>query len=56
MKTLETNDWMVMNNIIYQLYTTEEPEKMREGLLEQLKLVLDFDSADFYLAAAEDQR
>lgn len=56
MKTLETNDWMVMNNIIYQLYTTEEPVKMREGLLQQMKLVLDFDSADFYLAAAEGQR
>ena len=56
MKTLETNDWMVMNHIIYQLYTTEDPAKMREGLLEQLKLVLDFDSADFYLAAAEGGR
>lgn len=54
MKTLETNDWMILNNIIYKLYTTEDATQMRLQLLEQLKLVLDFDSADFYLASTEE--
>ena len=49
MKTLETNDWMIMNNIIYKLHTTEDSRVLREQFLEQMKLVLDFDSADFYL-------
>lgn len=56
MKTLETNDWMIVNNIIYKLYTTEDPQLMRKQFLEQMKLVLDFDSADFYLADPEGAR
>lgn len=56
MKTLETNDWMIMNNIIYKLHTTEDPQLMRQQFLEQMKLVLDFDSADFYLADPEGTR
>lgn len=53
MKTLETNDWMILNSIIYKIYATEEPEEMRRQLIDQMKMVLDFDSADFYLAAAD---
>ena len=56
MKTLETNDWMILNNIIYKIYTTEDTTQMRLQLLEQLKLVLDFDSADFYLASTEETK
>lgn len=50
---LETNDWMVLNNIIYKINTTENFDTMRYELLEQLRMLLDFDSADFYLASAE---
>ncbi|MFV0465285.1 MAG: LuxR C-terminal-related transcriptional regulator [Lachnospiraceae bacterium] len=50
MKTLETNDWTILNNIIYKIYTTLDSNVMREQLLEQMKMMLDFDSADFYLA------
>ncbi len=53
-KTLETNDWMILNSIIYKIYTTEDVTVMRTALLEQLKMIMDFDSADFYLAAADD--
>ena len=53
MKTLETNDWMILNNIIYKIYTTENSLTMRQHFLEQMKMVLDFDSADFYLASSE---
>lgn len=50
-KQLNTSDWIVLNNIIYKIYTTEDFRGMRSGLLEQLKMVLDFDSADFFLAS-----
>lgn len=52
MRTLETNDWMILNSIIYKIYTTEDLTAMRETLLEQLKMIIDFDSADFYLASS----
>lgn len=53
MKTLETNDWMVLNSIIYKIYTTDNFNDMRSELLNQLKMLLDFDSADFFLAAKD---
>lgn len=56
LKTLETNDWMILNSIIYKIHTTEDSDLMRQQLLEQLKMVLDFDSADFYLASGEEDR
>ena len=56
MKTLETNDWIILNTIIYKVYTMEDFDEMRKELLEQLKLLVDFDSADFYLASAEDEK
>lgn len=56
MKTLETNDWIILNTIIYKVYTLEDFDEMRKELLEQLKLLVDFDSADFYLASAGDEK
>ena len=56
MKTLETNDWMILNSIIYKIYATENSDSMREQLLEQMKMVLDFDSADFFLASENGSR
>ena len=50
MKNLETSDWLVLNNIIYKIYTTEDIMVMRNNLLEQLTMILNFDSADFFLA------
>ena len=47
MKNLETCDWMLLNSIIYKIYTTEDLDEMRREFLEQLRLVVDFDSADF---------
>lgn len=51
MKKLETNDWIVLNTIIYNIHTAEDFNQMRLDLLNELKLVIDFDSADFYLAS-----
>lgn len=44
------NDWIVLNNIIYKIYTTSDSFNMREQLLGLLKMVVDFDSADFHLS------
>lgn len=49
MRTLETNDWMLLNTLIYKIYTIENQSSMRQQFLEQLKMLIDFDSADFYL-------
>lgn len=54
-KTLETNDWLVMNSIIYKIYTTGDFDVMRTQFLEQIKTVIDFDSADFYLASSNEK-
>lgn len=54
MKTLETNDWMIINSIIYKIYTMEEFDDMRSCFLEQMKMVMDFDSADFILVGQEE--
>ena len=54
MKKMETNDWIMLNNIIYKIYTTENFDDMRYEILDQLKMVLDYDSADFYMASREE--
>ena len=53
MKAFEMNDWMQLNSIIYKIYTMEDVDEMRLQLLEQLGMLLDFDSADFFLAARD---
>ena len=50
MRNFEMNDWLILNSIIYKIYTTEDFEEMRRTVLEQLKMMLDFDCADFYLS------
>jgi len=49
MRNLETNDWMVINNIVYQINSIEDSVTMRKNFLTQMALILDFDSADFYI-------
>lgn len=53
MRTLETNDWLLLNSMIYKIYTMENLDEMRMQILEQLKMLIDFDSADFYLASPD---
>ena len=53
MRILDTNDWILLNSIIYKIYTTEHIDKMREQFLEQMKMLIDFDSADFLLASPD---
>lgn len=51
MRTLETNDWILLNSIIYKIYTLEDVDDMRMQFLEHMKMLIDYDSADFYLAS-----
>ncbi len=50
MRRLETNDWLVLNNIIYKIHTTDDEIIMRQNFIEQLRMLMDFDSADFFVA------
>ena len=54
MNTLQTNDWLILNSIIYDIYTTADFDAMRKKFLEQMKMLVDFDGADFYLAVSEE--
>lgn len=56
MKNLGTNEWTILNNIIYKIYTTEHFDEMRLALMEELRMLIDFDSADFYVAAEHDEK
>lgn len=53
MRTLDTNDWILLNSIIYKIYTVENIDEMREQFLEQMKMLIDYDSADFLLASPD---
>lgn len=53
MRTLETNDWIMLNNIIYNIHTVDNLTDMRNQFLEQIRMLLDFDSADFFLASRD---
>lgn len=50
MQTLDINSVWVLNSLIYKIYSIPEEKEMRSGFLEGLKLMIDFDAADFYLA------
>ena len=47
MRKLETNDWILLNSIIYKILIMENMTQMRTQLLEQLRMLVDFDSAGF---------
>ena len=36
MNTLQTNDWLILNSIIYEIYTTADFDQMRRKFLEHL--------------------
>lgn len=47
------NDWIVLNHIIYQIHSMEDLTRMRELLMEQLHILMDYDSADFCLSSPD---
>ena len=46
MKRFENSDWLVLNSLIYKIYTTRDFELMRSEFLEQLRLLLAGESND----------
>lgn len=53
MKELETKDWIILNNIIYEVYTTQDLKTMQRNIMEHLRPLIDYDAADFCLAARD---
>ena len=53
MNTLDNNDFMILNSIVYKIHTNFDFLAMRKELLEQLKMIIDFDSADFHLSKGD---
>jgi DNA-binding CsgD family transcriptional regulator len=53
MSELETNDWIVINNIIYDIYTIKNIEEMQRKFLEHLMSIVEYDAGDFCLASKE---
>ncbi|MCR5025115.1 MAG: helix-turn-helix transcriptional regulator, partial [Lachnospiraceae bacterium] len=44
------------NSIIYKIYTMSNIDEMREQFLEQMKMLIDYDSADFLLASPDGEK
>lgn len=53
LNTIDNNDFMILNSIVYKIYTNIDFPAMRKELLEQLKMIIDFDSADFHLSKGD---
>lgn len=56
MRTLDTNDWILLNSIIYKIYTMSSLDEMRKQFLEQMRMFIDYDSAEFYLASPIEEK
>ncbi|MBB5182439.1 helix-turn-helix domain-containing protein [Catenisphaera adipataccumulans] len=50
MKQIQAADWIILNTLIYEIYSIEDFNEMRLNFLKKMKMVIDFDDADFYLA------
>ena len=50
MGRLETNDWIVLNDIIFLIYSTKNTEEMQEKFLQRIRSVIEYDAADFCLS------
>ncbi len=56
MSFLQENEWMLLNDIIYKIYSIESLSEMRQTFLELSKLIIPYDSASFYLASKDKNR
>lgn len=50
----EANDWVIFNNITYQIHQIDDFEAMCSNFLEQMRLLLDFDGAVCYYSSEAD--
>ncbi|MGN1015210.1 MAG: helix-turn-helix transcriptional regulator [Butyricicoccus sp.] len=54
MHILETNDWVVFNNITCQIHKIPDFDEMCRNFLEQVRLLMEFDAAVFYYSSCQD--
>ena len=47
----EANDWVIFNNITYQIHQIGDFAEMCRNFLEQMRLLMDFDGAVFYYSS-----
>lgn len=47
----EANDWVIFNNITYQIHQIADFHEMCQNFLEQMRLLMDFDGAVFYYSS-----
>lgn len=47
----EANDWVIFNNITYQIHQIGDFDEMCRNFLEQMRLLIDFDGAVFYYSS-----
>ena len=50
MLTLEANEWVFLNNLIYTINSESDEIKVRKAVLERLRMIIDYDAADFFVS------
>ena len=50
---IHKNDMMLLNDIIYKIYTTEDYDDMRKSVLSSLKFLIPYEVGTFYLASPD---
>ena len=50
----EANDWVIFNNITYQIHQISDFNEMCRNFLEQMHLLMDFDGAVFYYSSEQE--
>lgn len=48
---LETSEWIVLNSIIYKMYSIDDMDTMRENVVAALKNLIDFQGCCFFLSS-----
>lgn len=46
---LSENNWHILNQIIYDIYSSDNPHHMRKKFLENIKLLITYDKANFFV-------
>ena len=50
MPDLEANQWLFLSSLIYHIYSEEDADRMRARFLQDLRLLIRYDSADFFMS------
>lgn len=56
LESLHNNDWIYLNSIIYKIYSIDDSAEMRMSLIDQLRMLINFDFSTFYLGSKENRR